>query len=79
MFTLCREIRIGTKSKHSRKFFFDNFTIFVETFIKVLGDNKEWTVKNLEPFILRLKNYAGRQFKAKHVVFFWIAHSKLNK
>lgn len=44
MFTLCREIRLGTQSKHSRKFFFDNFTGLVDTFMHVLGEQKDWTV-----------------------------------
>ena len=79
MFTLCREIRLGTLSKHSTKFFFDNFTALVDTFMQVLGEEKEWTVKNLEEFILRIKNYAKRQFKAKDVLLFWVAHAKLNK
>jgi hypothetical protein len=79
MFTLCREIRVGTLSKHSTKFFFDNFTHLVDTFIQVLGDEKDWTVKNLEDFILRLKNYANRQYKAKDVLIFWVARAKLNK
>ena len=60
MFTICREMRFGTESKHSRKFFFDNFTALVDTFMQVLGEEKEWTVKNLEEFILRIKNYANR-------------------
>jgi|LauGreDrversion4_2_1035121.scaffolds.fasta_scaffold4279185_1 hypothetical protein len=60
MFTLCREMRLGTQSKHSTKFFFDNFTLLVDTFMNVLGEQKEWTVKNLEEFILRLKFYANR-------------------
>jgi len=60
IFTICREMRLGTQSKHSRKFFFDNFTALVDTFMQVLGEEKEWTVKNLEEFIFRLKNYANR-------------------
>jgi hypothetical protein len=60
MFTLCREMRLGTQSKHSRMFFFDNFTLLVDTFINVLDEQKDWTVKNLEEFILRLKFYANR-------------------
>jgi septal ring factor EnvC (AmiA/AmiB activator) len=44
-----------------------------------LGEQKEWTVKNLEDFILRLKNYANRQYKAKDVLIFWVARAKLNK
>jgi hypothetical protein len=36
-------------------------------------------VKNLEEFILRIKNYANRQYKAKDVLIFWVARAKLNK
>lgn len=47
--------------------------------MNVLAEEKEWNVKNLEEFILRLKNYANRQYKAKDVLIFWVAHAKLNK
>ena len=36
-------------------------------------------MKNLEEFILRIKNYANRQYKAKDVLIFWVARAKLNK
>jgi hypothetical protein len=60
MFTICREMRLGTQSKHSRKLFFDNFAALVDIFMQVLSEEKDWTVKNMEEFILRLKNYASR-------------------
>lgn len=79
IFTICREMRLGTQSKHSRKFFFDNFTSLIDTFIQFLGEKKEWTVKNLEEFILRLKNYANRQYTAPNLLklIFWVARAKL--
>ena len=44
-----------------------------------MNEQKDYSVKNLEEFILRIKNYANRQYKAKDVLIFWVARAKLNK
>ena len=44
-----------------------------------LHENKEWTVVNLEEFIIRIKTFAERQYKIKDALLFWVAHAKLQK
>ena len=79
MWTLGREFMIGSESKHSTKFHFDELNMFVETMRLALHENKEWTVESLEEFIHRIKIYADRQYKVKDVLLFWVAHAKLQK
>ena len=79
MFTLGREFQIGSESKHSTKFHFDELNNFVEAMRLALHENKHWTVEHLEEFILRVKIFADRQYKFKDVLLFWVAHAKLQK
>ena len=79
MLTLGREFQIGSVSKHSTKFHFDELTAFVETMRLALSENKPWTVEHLEEFIHRIKIFADRQHKVKDVLLFWVAHAKLQK
>jgi hypothetical protein len=79
MYTLAREFQIGSVSKHSTKFHFDELTAFVENMRLALSENKTWTVENLEDFILRIKIFADRQYKVKDMLLFWVAHAKLQK
>ena len=79
MWTLCREFQLGSVSKHSTKFHFDELNNFVETMRLALHENKEWTVENLEEFIHRIKIFADRQYKVKDALLFWVAHAKLQK
>jgi hypothetical protein len=60
MWTLGREFMIGSESKHSTKFHFDDLNSFVETMRLALHENKEWTVETLEELIYRIKIYADR-------------------
>ncbi len=79
MWTLGREFMIGSEAKHSTKFHFDDLNSFVETMRLALHENKDFTVENLEEFILRIKIYADRQYKVKDMLLFWVAHAKLQK
>ncbi len=60
MWTLGREFAIGSVSKHSTKFHFDELTSFVETMRLALHENKSWTVEHLEDLIHRIKIFADR-------------------
>lgn len=77
LFTLAREFQIGVASKHSTKFFFQDFTEFTETITECLKREKSWSVQPLEDFFIRLKFMAKKQSRAKDTFFFWIAHAKL--
>jgi hypothetical protein len=60
MWTLGREFMVGSNSKHSTKFHFDELNIFIETIRLALHENKEWKIENLEELFLRIKIYADR-------------------
>jgi hypothetical protein len=77
LITLAREFEIGVKSKHSRKFFFTDFTEFIEAIKDCLEREKSWTLEKLEDFFLRLKFIGKHQSRFKDTVFFWVAHAKL--
>lgn len=79
MWTLGREFQLGSVSKHSTKFHFEELCNFVETMRLALHENKDWTVESLEEFILRLKAFADRQHKVADALIFWVAHAKLQK
>ena len=66
-------------SKHSTKFNFDQFTAFVDTMTGSLKSEKQWTLDNLEEFLVRVKLFAKRQFKVKDTLLFWVAHAKLQR
>lgn len=77
LLTLAREFQIGVNSKHSTKFFFQDFTEFIDVIKDCLKREKSWNVNSLEDFFLRLKLIAKRQSRFKDTVFFWVAHAKL--
>ena len=68
---------IGSYSKHSRKFFFDDLTKFIKTLGHYQKENKEQNFYNFEELFLRIKTFSDRQHKIKDKVLFWVAHAKL--
>lgn len=60
IYTLCREIKIGCESKHSRKFNFDDFTCFISTVKEQIKKEKHLQIKGLEELFLRLKYFSEK-------------------
>ena len=77
IFTLGREFEIGVNSKHSTKFHFEEFSLFIGAVQEMLKGDKSLNIDSLEEFFLRIKYSAKKQSRIKDTLFFWIAHAKL--
>lgn len=77
LLTLGREFQTGVNSKHSRKFFFTEFSEFIDVVKDTLKKEKTWNLNSCEDFFLRLRLMAKRQARLKDTLFFWVAHAKL--
>lgn len=79
MFTICREIFVGSASKHSKKFHFQYFTDFLETIKDCLKHESSWSTTYLDELFIRINMFASRQYGFGDILLFFVAHAKLSR